>query len=368
MANNNALGKAKKEKFAEYYTQYQDIEREMQEYVAYNRDVFRDKTILLPCDDPEWSNFTRFFAANFQLFGIRKLISTSYAPDAKRAKYGISQDLFEVNEDDPRYDPTRWQTHGRIFVLDRDVNGDDRIDIDDLRWDYLEGDGDFHSAEVTKLRDESDFIITNPPFPLFRDFWRWIFDGGKQFSIIGNMNAITYKEVFPMLRDNRAWIGGTGFMNDMVFRVPKGTPIKEADRKKAERILGKQGSYTRLGNSCWFTNIDFARHHEPLTNLMTMADNIKYSRHKNFHGYQHYDNYDAIDVPFSDLVPSDYDGVMGVPISFLDKLCPEQFEIVGATESEGKGFSNGLLDPKSTITQPLVGGVRQYKRIFITRF
>ena len=333
MASNNSLGTAKAAKNDEFYTQLPDIEHEMQAYLGYNPDAFRDKTILMPCDDPEWSNFTRYFALNFQLFGIRRLISTSYAPDAKLAKYGIQPSLFDGNgQGDPKFDTARWQTHGRIFVLDRDVNGDNRIDIDDLRWDYLEGDGDFRSREVTALREGADIIITNPPFSLFREFLRWITDGGKQFSIIGNMNAITYKEVFPLIKDNRAWLGATGNGCDMVFGVPEGAVVAEADRQKARR-LGYDGNYTRLGNSCWFTNIEHGRRHEPLP-LMTMADNLRFSRHKEIRGtgYRHYDNYDAIEVPYTDAIPSDYTGCMGVPISFLDKYCPEQFELLGITD------------------------------------
>jgi hypothetical protein len=153
----------------------------------------------------------------------------------------------------------------------------------------------------------------------------------------------------------------------MVFAVPKGTVVPQAYKEKAER-LGYVGDYTRLGNSCWFTSLEHGRRHQPLQ-LMTMADNIKFSRHKELRGkeYQKYDNYDAIEVPFTDAIPCDYDGVMGVPISFLDKYCPEQFEILGATESEGKGFSNGLWKKESGVAQPMVNNVRVYKRIFIRR-
>lgn len=339
MANKN-LGNAKTAKNDEFYTQLPDIEHEMQAYVDYDPNVFRDKTILMPCDDPEWSNFTRYFALNFQLFGIKKLISTSYAPDAKAAKYGVMPSLFPEDEQDPKFDRDKWQTHGRIFVLDRDINGDNRIDIDDLRWEYLDGDGDFRSREITQLRNEADLIITNPPFSLFREFLKWIIDGGKRFSVIGNMNAITYKEVFPLLKDNKAWLGATGNGCDMVFGVPEGATVAEKDRQKAER-LGYKGNYTRLGNSCWFTSIEHGKRHEPLP-LMTMADNLKFSRHKDLRGrkeYQHYDNYDAIEVPYTDAIPSDYTGPMGVPISFLDKYCPEQFKINGITKTWFGGAS-----------------------------
>ena len=330
MASNSTLGTAKAAKNDEFYTQLPDIEHEMQAYVDYDPDVFRDKTILMPCDDPEWSNFTRYFALNFQLFGIRKLISTSYAPDAKAAKYGVQPPLFPEDEQDPKFDRDKWQTHGRIFVLDRDTNGDNRIDIDDLRWEYLDGDGDFRSREITQLRNEADFIITNPPFSLFREFLKWIIDGGKQFSVIGNMNAITYKEVFPLLKDNKIWLGPSISSGDREFGVPKEYPLNAAGWRIDEE--GKH--FIRVKGVRWYTNIEHGKRHEPLP-LMTMADNLKFSRHKDLRGrkeYQHYDNYDAIEVPYTDAIPSDYTGAMGVPISFLDKYCPEQFQLLGITD------------------------------------
>lgn len=347
MANQN-LGKAKKAKNDEFYTQLADIDKEMQAYIDYNPDVFRDKTILLPCDDPKTSNFTKFFAANFQLFGIKKLISTSYAPDAKKAKYDIAPSLFPDEENDPKYDPSKWQTKGKIFVLDRDVNGDSHINIDDLQWKYLEGDGDFRSREVMSLRDEADIIITNPPFSMFREFLKWIMDAGKQFSIIGNMNAITYKEVFPLIKDNKIWLGNGFSAGNAFFATPNAEKYKDG-------VLQSNG-LVKFRNCCWYTNIEHGRRHQPLT-LMTMADNKKFSPHKSIkeNGYQHYDNYDAIEVPYTDAIPSDYDGVMGVPISFLDKYCPEQFEIVNANDyrtSENVRIKpHGLIkDKEATIT------------------
>ena len=327
MANEN-LSKAKEAKNDEFYTQYHDIEKEISAYLEYNPDVFRGKTVLLPCDDPEWSNFTKYFAQNFENFGLKRLISTSYAPESKKYKFGYQPSLFETES--PHFDADKSKTHGKIFILDHDVTGDGRINVEDLQWQYLEGDGDFRSEEICKLRDQADFIITNPPFSLFRQFLAWIIEANKQFVIIGNMNAITYKETFPLIKDNEVWLGATGFVTDMVFGVPEGTIVKESDKLKAER-LGYVGNYTRLGNSCWFTNIDHGRRHQPLS-LMTMADNLKFSRHKEIKGrnnYIHYDNYDAIEVPYTDAIPSDYYGTMGVPISFLDKNCPEQFEIIG---------------------------------------
>ena len=358
MSKNKTLSDAKSAKNDEFYTQYADIQKEVNAYLDYNPDTFRGKTVLLPCDDPEWSKFTRFFAENFERLGLKKLISTSYAAASKKFKMPYQPSLFETES--PQFDAAKTEVRGKIFVLDHDTNANGRIDLDDLEWEYLEGDGDFRSEEVCRLRDEADVIVTNPPFSLFREFLTWILEGkcltrrrgeaesaegvlaakandAKQFLIIGNMNAITYKEVFPLIKENRAWLGATGFMTDMVFAVPKGAYVAPADKAKAER-LGYVGDYTRLGNSCWFTNIEHGRRHQPLQ-LMTMADNLRYSRHKDIkeHGYQHYDNYDAIEVPFTDAIPGDYDGVMGVPITFLDKYCPEQFEIIGS-EKQNEGI------------------------------
>lgn len=325
MAKNSNLSQAKAAKNDEFYTQYADIQKEVNAYIEYNPDVFRGKTILLPCDDPEWSNFTKFFAQNFEFFGLKKLISTSYAIESKNYKSDWQPTLFET--ENPLYNADKSRVKGKIFTLDHDTNTNGRIDIDDLQWHYLEGDGDFRSAEVTALRDEADIIITNPPFSLFREFLAWIMAGKKQFAIIGNQNAITYKEVFPLIKENRIWIGATGNGSDMVFGVPEGAQIAEGDRAKAAR-LGYVGNYTRLGNSCWFTNIEHGRRHQPLK-LMTTADNLKFNKKlKGQTEYYHYDNYDAIEIPFTELIPSDYEGVMGVPISFLDKYCPEQFEII----------------------------------------
>ena len=321
MAKNANLGAAKNAKNDEFYTQYADIQKEVNAYIEYNPDVFRGKTILLPCDDPEWSNFTKFFAQNFEFFGLKKLISTSYAIESKKYKTDWQPTLFET--ENPMYNVEKSRIKGKIFTLTHDTNANGRIDIDDLQWSYLEGDGDFRSAEVTALRDEADIVITNPPFSLFREFLAWIMEANKQFAIIGNSNSITYKEVFPLIKENKIWIGATGNGSDMVFGVPEGAHIAESDRAKAAR-LGYVGNYTRLGNSCWFTNIDHGHRHKPLQ-LMSMQDNIRFNKTE----YPHYDNYDAIEVSKRSYIPNDYEGVMGVPISFLDLYCPEQFEIIG---------------------------------------
>nr|WP_321261176.1 adenine-specific methyltransferase EcoRI family protein [uncultured Sphaerochaeta sp.] len=326
MANSH-LSNAKNTKNDEFYTQYQDIEKEVTAYIEYDPDVFRGKTILLPCDDPEWSNFTKYFAQNFDRFGLKKIISTSYAPESKRYKGGYQPTLFETL--DPHFDATKTKVKGKIFILDHDRYGDGKIDVNDLEWEYMKGDGDFRSEEVKQLRDEADIIVTNPPFSLFRSFLPWINETERKFLIIGNMNAITYKEVFRLIKENKVWLGATGNGSDMVFAVPKGAEVSEKDREKAAR-LGYIGDYTRLGNSCWFTNLDHGRRHQTLP-LMTESDVIKFGLKKPFEKYV---NYDAIEIPYVKYIPSDFKGVMGVPISFLDKYSPEQFQIVGMCENE----------------------------------
>lgn len=328
---NESLSKAKEAKNDEFYTQYQDIEKEISAYLEYNPDVFRGKTVLLPCDDPEWSNFTKYFAQNFEKFGLKRLVSTSYAPESKRYKYGYQPTLFETEA--PHFDADKSKTHGKIFILDHDVTGDGKINVEDLQWQYLEGDGDFRSKEICKLRDEADFIITNPPFSLFREFLAWIVEAEKHFVIIGNMNAVTYKEVFPLLKENLLWLGVTNFNTGMYFIVPDN--FVYASTYKFERELNGI-KVNRVPGVCWFTNVEHGRRHQPLP-LMTMADNLKFSRHKEIRGksaYIHYENYDAIEVPFTDAIPNDYEGIMGVPVSFLDKYCPEQFEIIGQTQGD----------------------------------
>ena len=344
MANKN-LSKAKNAKNDEFYTQYADIQNEVNAYLDYDADVFRGKTVLLPCDDPEWSNFTKFFAQNFQRFGLKKLISTSFAAESKNYKHIYQPSLFE--EESPQFDKKKTKVRGKIFVLDHDTNNNGKIDIEDLEWKYLEGDGDFRSEEVKKLRDEADIIVTNPPFSLFREFLAWILEGcggscsaakdakgAKKFLIIGNINCVTYKEVFPLIKSNRLWTG-TRFNKringkNMTFMVPDDYPMRGTEMYEE---CGKK--FISVAGTGWFTNLEHGRRHKPLQ-LMTMDDNIKFSRHKELRGkeYLKYDNYDAIEVPFTDAIPSDYDGVMGVPISFLDKYCPEQFEIMGMCENE----------------------------------
>jgi len=336
------LGAAKAAKNDEFYTTWADIEREINAYLEYDAHVFRDKVILLPCDDPEWSNFTKFFALHFVDLGLKKLISTSYAPDSNPWMTNFQPTLFESQS--PGFDASKTHANGKKFTLEaKDINADGVINIDDLQWEYLKGDGDFRGREVTALRDEADFVITNPPFSLFRPFMTWLVESGKKFSVIGTNNAITYNEVFPHIIANELWKGATGNSSDMVFGVPKGANVSDADRLKAEKLgypADDERDYTRQGNSCWITNIDHGRRHEPLQ-LMTMAENIKFSKHKDVRGvgYLPYDNFDGIEVPFVDAIPSDYDGTMGVPTTFLDKYNPDQFVIIGNSD----GYSAAAL-------------------------
>ena len=328
MAGKANLDAAKAVKNDEFYTQWNDIKSEMQAYLEYNPDVFRGKVVLLPCDDPGVSNFTKYFAERFESLGLKKLISTSYAADGG---------------------------HGKVFVLDGE---------NELQWEYLTGDGDFRSAEVTALRDEADIVITNPPYSLFREFMTWLNDGGVEFAVIGNFNSITYKEIFPLIQDNKMWLGQPVPRGSMWFTIPDNMVDSISKRDKTCFRI-EDGRAQARRPACWFTNIQHGRRHQPLK-LMTQAENEKYNKKiiANANSYKQYDNYDAIEVPVVAGTPSDYAGVMGVPISFLDKYSPEQFEILGATESEGTGFSEGLHDGGS-VKQATVDSKRVYKRIFI---
>jgi len=340
MANTN-LTSAKRVKNDEFYTQYADIQKEIEAYWEYNPNVFRGKVVYCNCDDPFESNFFRYFVLNFMKLGLKQLITTSYKPSP------IANTQLELLGDNKTLAKSkgRPKVTANKFIINKvhDIDGDGEFNLKDVarqlkakkqnEWMPLKGDGDFRSDECIALLKQADIVVTNPPFSLFREYVKQLFDYNKQFVVIGNMNAITYREIFPLIKANRLWLGATGNGSDMVFAVPNGSEIAESDRQKAAR-LGYVGDYTRLGNSCWFTNLDHGRRHQPLP-LMTMRENLKYSKHKEIKGkkkYDKYDNYDAIEVPFTDAIPSDYKGVMGVPISFLSKYNPDQFEILGATQ------------------------------------
>ena len=356
MANNADLNLAQQQKHDEFYTQYQDIEAEINAYIEYNPDVFRNKTVLLPCDDPEWSNFTRYCVANFRSFGLKRLISTSYAKGAGN-KHPTD---FETTSS--AYDVTKHATHGKLFVLDRDTLHTDPIGTDALSFTYLEGDGDFRSDEVKKLRNEADIIVTNPPFSLFRAFVSWLYEANKQFIIIGNSNAITYKEIFPLIQSNQLWLGASIHSGDRKFGVPDTYPLDAAGCGIDE----KGQRYIRVKGVRWFTNIDHGVRHEKYIGMST-ADNLKFNKklvkklkEYGVNKYPRYDDYDAIEIPFSNAIPTDYFGIMGVPITFLDKFNPDEFTIIG-------------LDRYTVPKQFLVGGrvaingKPTYARILIRR-
>lgn len=312
MAKNSNLTAAKKAKNDEFYTQLGDIEREL----VYYQEHFRDKIIFCNCDDPEWSNFWRYFDLNFDFIGIKALIATHYDPEKPTYKLEI------------RRDP---------------VTGEK---LPPVRTD-LKQNGDFRSPECVELLKSCDVVVTNPPFSLFREYVAQLMQYEKKFIIIGNMNAITYKEIFPLIKDDRLWYGPSISSGDREFGVPDSYPLQAAGFRVDEQ--GKK--YIRVKGVRWYTNLDHAKRHEPLTLFRRYADDPG--------RYPKYDNYDAINVDKTVDIPEDYDGVMGVPISFLDKYCPEQFEILGDSRfHDGQDFSDDIN---------YVNGKLMYRRILIRR-
>ena len=338
---NRSLHAAKAAKQDEFYTQYVDIQKEVEAYLEFDPDTFRGKVVYCNCDDPFESNFFKYFAANFDKLGLKKLITTSYdgSPIA-----GGQLTFGEYDEGNGK----RQKPKAIAVEIEevKDVNRDGATGIEDVKLflkqnphtrTRLAGGGDFRSAECVGLLKQSDIVVTNPPFSLFREYVAQLVDHEKRFLIIGNKNAITLKEIFPLIKDNKLWMGVTPMGTDMLFDVPP---------KVAKAMLksGKKGSNYRIVNgkvmgrsaSVWCTNLDHGRRHQKLP-LMTMEENLRFSKHKEIKGkaaYDHYDNYEAIEVPFTDAIPSDYDGAMGVPISFLDKYNPDQFEILGITDRD----------------------------------
>jgi len=336
MANQN-LTSAKRAKNDEFYTQYADIQKEMEAYLEYDPDVFRGKVVYCNCDDPYESNFFRYFVLNFKKLGLKQLITTSYKPSP------IANTQLELFGDEvpPSKRKARFKVTANKFIINKvhDMDGDGEFNLQDVakqlkakkknEWMPLEGDGDFRSEECIALLEQADIVVTNPPFSLFREYVKQLVDYKKKFIIIGNKNAVTYKEIFPLIKDNKIWSGKTGWSGGLWFET--------MDKSDVDRVI--DGVNMKNVSSVWFTNLDHGRRHQPLS-LMTMKKNLSFSKHKEIKGkkkYYEYDNYDAIEVPFTDAIPSDYDGVMGVPISFLDKYCPEQFEILGTSD-------NGLVD------------------------
>lgn len=371
-ATNKLLHKAKKSKADEFYTQYIDIQKEVEAYLEYNPKVFEGKVIYCNCDDPFESNFFRYFVLNFERLGLKKLITTSYKPSPV-----ANSQLELLPEESIKEKPKgRPKITANKFIINEvgDIDGDGEFSLKDValqlkqnrnnEWSPLEGDGDFRSSESIELLKQSDVVITNPPFSLFRDYIKQLVDFDKKFLIIANINAITYKEVFPLIKANKVWLG-TGMGRWISgFIVPDSYELYGTEAR-----IDQDGKRVVSTNNClWFTNLDHGKRHQELP-LMSIEDNYKFSKHKNVKGneYSKYDNYDAIEIPYTDAIPNNFDGVMGVPITFLDKYNPSQFEIMGATESEGVGFSAGLWDPSSGVAQATISGKRVYKRIFIKR-
>ncbi len=349
--NNKLLKKAKKSKNDEFYTQYSDIQKELEKYIEYNLDVFREKVVYCNCDDPYESNFFRYFVLNFKRIGLKQLITTSYKK--------INSKRFIINE------------VGYI---------DDELSLKDIalqlkqnkhnEWTPLDGDGDFRSDESISLLKQSDIVVTNPPFSLFREYIKQLVDYDKSFLIIGNINAIAYNYVFPLIKENKIWLG-TGMGRWISgFIVPESYELYGTESR-----VDEEGNRIVSTNNClWLTNLDHGKRHQPLS-LMTMSDNIKFSSHKNIKGkeYKKYDNYDAIEVPFTNAIPSDYDGVMGVPITFLDKYSPEQFEIIWQASGNTRASApKEILKRLKYMPHPedrggcsVVNGKRTYGRILI---
>ena len=370
-ATNKLLHKAKKSKSDEFYTLYSDIQKEVEAYIEYNPDVFRNKVVYCNCDDPFESNFFRYFVLNFKRIGLKQLITTSYKPSP------VANTQLELFGGNTNLSKTKGRPNitANKFIINEvgDINGDGEFSLKDValqlkenkhnEWEPLDGNGDFRSEESISLLKQADIVITNPPFSLFRDYIRQLVNYEKNFLIIANINAITYKEVFPLIKENKIWLG-TGMGRWISgFIVPKSYELYGTETR-----IDKDGTRIVATNNClWFTNLDHGKRHQPLP-LMTMCDNIKFSSHKEIRGkeYKKYDNYDAIEVPYTDSIPSDYDGVMGVPITFLDKYSPEQFDIIGMAEDNGRGFSGGvMIDPKGNPHATLPSGKHMYKRIFI---
>ena len=322
---NKNLNNAKAGKKDEFYTELTDIEKELRHY----KDHFKGKTVFCNCDDPRVSNFFRYFSHKFEDLELKKLITTCYKNQER--------DLFSTNKSESAI----W------LEYNGDKNGDRVPNPEEIGIHKLKGDGDFRSPESISLLTQADIIVTNPPFSLFREYVAQLIEHDKKFIIVGHQNALTYKEIFPLIKENKVWLG-YGFNGGAAhFINTQYEDYATAGNHKEGKI--------RVSGVHWFTNLDTRKRHEDLILYKT------YNKKE----FPTYDNYDAIEVSKTKDIPMDYKGVMGVPITFMDKYNPDQFEIIGATESEGKGFSNGLWNEESKVAQAMVNGERVYKRIFI---
>jgi hypothetical protein len=325
IAKNKSLRKAKNTKEDEFYTQLSDIEKELKHY----KNHFRDKFVYCNCDDPRVSNFFHFFSYNFEKLGLKKLIATCY----KNKNF----DLFSQND-----------SNESIYLeYNGDKNENFKPDAEEIEKIKLKGDGDFRSKESIELLKQADIVVTNPPFSLFREYVSQLIEYNKQFLIIGGQNALTYKEIFTLMKENKMWLGYN--FGDMAFKVPE-----YYEPRKTRFWIDEQGQKWRsLGNICWFTNLDHSKRHE---------DIILY---KNFteEEYPKYDYYNAVNVNKVAEIPIDYKGIMGVPITFMDKYNPNQFEILGFmnTGEENKG----IRYENTPHGRPTINGKEIYFRILI---
>ena len=322
MTKNANLSQAKTAKKDEFYTQLADIERELCHYTAH----FAGKTVLCNCDDPRVSNFFHYFAYRFDELGLKRLITTCYKSQER--------DLFSRNDSERAIylEYTGERSGGRVPTVEQ------------IGLHHLQGDGDFRSSECIELLKSADIVVTNPPFSLFREYVAQLVEYGKKFLILGNVNAITCKEIFPLIKEGKLWLGPSIHSGDREFGVPDNYPLNAAGYR-----VDEQGhKFIRVKGVRWFTNLDHSKRHEPL--ILT--------GHYTPQEYPHYDNYDAINVDKTADIPADYDGVMGVPITFLDKWCPEQFEIIWLDDPDTtKWLGHG----------PVINGKAKYRRIIIRR-
>lgn len=326
MPGNKKLHAANRAKKDEFYTQLSDIENELKHYKQH----FKDKTVFCNCDDPYESNFFKYFAANFNALGLKKLIATCYDGSAIS---GTQLELFdETVEFGNKINKTRVP-HKIVITEVVDLNGDGAVSLADVELllqndknilTRLKGSGDFRSQECIELLKEADIVVTNPPFSLFREYVEQLVQYDKKFLIIGNVNSVTYKDFFSLIKQNKVWIGASIHSGDREFQVPNDYPLNAA----GFRIDDKGNKFIRVKGVRWFTNLDYLQRHEEL---------ILYKTY-NLEEYPKYDNYDAINVNKTADIPCDYDGAMGVPITFLDKYNPEQFEIIGL------GISNSGIE------------------------
>jgi hypothetical protein len=375
---NRNLGAAKAAKQDEFYTQYVDIQKEVEAYLEFDKDTFRGKVVYCNCDDPFESNFFKYFAANFNKLGLKKLVTTSYdgSPIAGQGT------LFpEYNEGNGK----RQKPKALAVILDhvKDEDGDGAANVTDvelflkrnkaarisLKTDEKYPGGDFRSPECIALLKQADIVVTNPPFSLFREYVAQLMEYKKKLLIIGNLNAIKYKVVFPHFQNNKLWLGPSITSGDREFQVPDSYPLNAAGWR-----VDKDGTkFIRVKGVRWFTNLDHGRRHQPL-NLMTMADNLKFNKKiQGKSAYDRFENYAAIEVPFTDAIPSDYDGIMGVPISFLDKYSPKQFEIIWQASGNTRASTPAVVlnrmgyspHPDDRGGCAILGGKRTYDRIFI---